>query len=102
MFADGGCLHATIKDADQYITCLHIKPKNMIHINFTLWFYYEFSECNIPNENLYGGPNASLIHFSVYTDQVICGTHVIIINGTIVCRICEERDYIKNGIINRI
>ena len=38
MFLDGECLHAYIKYAAHYITCLPIKPKNMIHIKCDLGF----------------------------------------------------------------
>ena len=69
MFPDGEFLHATIKDAAQCIPCLPIKPKNMIHINCALGFCDEFTDYNIPNEALDDGPNASIIHFSVYTYQ---------------------------------
>ena len=39
VFPDDECLHATIKDAAQCITCLSIKPNNMIHIKFDLVFF---------------------------------------------------------------
>ena len=32
VFPDGEFLHATIKDAAQCITCISIKPNNMIHV----------------------------------------------------------------------
>ena len=34
------CLHADIKDSAQCITILSIKPKNIIHIKFSLGFFY--------------------------------------------------------------
>ena len=40
----------------------------MIHIKCD-FLGDEFTEYNIPNEELYDGQNASLIHFSVYTYQ---------------------------------
>ena len=43
-FLGGGCLHATIKDVAQCITCLPIKRKNMIHIKCDLGFCDEFPE----------------------------------------------------------
>ena len=50
MFPYGEFLHATIKDADQCITCLTIKPQNMIHIKCDLGFCYVFTEYNITDE----------------------------------------------------
>ena len=44
MFTDGECLHATIKDATQCITCLPIKPKNMTNIKRDFGFFYEYPE----------------------------------------------------------
>ena len=38
LFQDGEYLHATIKDAAQCITCIPIKPKNIIEIKCTLGF----------------------------------------------------------------
>ena len=38
MFLYGEFLHATIKYEDQCITFLPIKPNNIIHINFVLYF----------------------------------------------------------------
>ena len=38
LFPDGKCLHATIKYSDRCITCIPIKPKNMIHIKCALNF----------------------------------------------------------------
>ena len=52
-----------------------------------------------PDEELYVGPNASIIHFNVYINQGRCGTHGIIINVPSVCRLCEEKYDINNGII---
>ena len=69
VFPDDESLHATIKDSAQCITCLPIKPKNMIHIKCALGFFDEFPEYNVINEELDDGPNASIIHFSVYTYQ---------------------------------
>ena len=57
------------------------------------------SEYNIPDEELDDGHNDSLKHFSVCTYQGRCETHGIIPNGPSVCRICEENDGIKNGLI---
>ena len=78
MFPDGEFLHDTIKDAAQCITYLPIKPNNMININCDLCFCYECPEYNIPNEEQYDVPNASMINFSVYTYHGICTTHGII------------------------
>ena len=44
VFPDAECLHATTNDAAQQITCLNIKPKNMISINFDLDFCDERPE----------------------------------------------------------
>ena len=38
VFPDGECLHATIKDADQCISCTPIKLNNIIHIKRDLFF----------------------------------------------------------------
>ena len=38
VFPYGECLHATIKGADKCITCIEIKPNNIIHIKFDLGF----------------------------------------------------------------
>ena len=67
MFPEGECLHATINDAGQCITCIPNKPNNIIHIKFE--FLYVCPEYIISDEELYDGPNAPLIHFSVYTYQ---------------------------------
>ena len=53
----------------------------------------------IPDEELDYVPNSSFIHFGIYTYQGICAKHSIIPNGPSLCRICEENDDIKNGII---
>ena len=90
LFPYGEFLHATIKYAAQCITCLPIKPNNMIPIKFSLGFYDEFPEYNIPNKELDDGPNASIIHFSVYTYyQGRCATHGIIPNGPSVFISCK-------------
>ena len=73
----------------------------MIHIKDDLVFCDECFEYNIPDEELYDGTNSSLIYFNVYSYQGICATHGIILNGPSVCRMCEENDDIKNGLINR-
>ena len=39
VFPDGECLHATIKNAAQFITCLTIKPNNIINIKCDLVFF---------------------------------------------------------------
>ena len=44
VFPDGECLHATIQDAAQCITCLPIKPNNIIHIKCALGFCDECPE----------------------------------------------------------
>ena len=69
VFTYGNWLHATIKDADQCITCLLMKPNNMIHIKYALGFCGACPECNIPDEELDDVPNVSSINFSVYTCQ---------------------------------
>ena len=51
VFPDGECFYDKIKDADQCITCLPIKPKNMINFRCAFLFY-ECTNCNIPNEEL--------------------------------------------------
>ena len=89
VFLDSECLYATIRDAYQCITCPNIKPNNMVNIKCDLSFCDAFPECNITDEELYDGQNDSLIHFSVYTHQVICVTHGVIKNGPSLCRICE-------------
>ena len=101
MFPDGECLHATIKYAAQCITCIHIKPRNMIHIKCDLGFCDECPEYNIIDEEIDDGTNDSIINFSVYTYQGICTTYGIITNGLSVCILCEENDDIKNGLIKR-
>ena len=50
VFPDGECLHDTIKDADQCITCISIKPNNMILIKCALYFCDEYPEYNIMYE----------------------------------------------------
>ena len=44
VFIDGECLHATIKDAAQCITCLPIKANNIINIKCDLGFCDEFTD----------------------------------------------------------
>ena len=72
----------------------------MIHIKCDLCFCDKWDEYNIPDEKLNNGPNPSSINFNVYIYQVICATHGIVPNVRSVCRICEENDDIKNGILN--
>ena len=43
-FPYGEFLNDTIKDADHCITCIPIKPKNVIHIKFSLGFCDKFPE----------------------------------------------------------
>ena len=71
----------------------------MIHIKFDSSFCDEFLEYNITNEEIDYGPNALLIHFSVYTYQGRCETHVIVPNGPSACKICEENYDVNNGLI---
>ena len=59
--------HSNIKDAAQCITSTSITSKNIIHIKYDLGFCDQCPECIIPDEELYDGPNASLIHFSIYS-----------------------------------
>ena len=98
LFSDGRFLHATIKDADQCISCTPIKPNNFIHIKCGLGFFY-CPEYNITDEELDDGPNAPLIHFIFYIYQEKCEKHVIIPNGTTLCKICEANDDINNVLI---
>ena len=46
----GECLHATIKDTAQCITCLPIKSKNITNIKCALGFCDEYLEYNICDE----------------------------------------------------
>ena len=91
-FADGGFLHATIKDAAQCISCTPFKTKNVICINCALGFYENWPEYIIPDEGLYSGPNDPLIHFSFFTYQGRCAKHGIIPNGATLCKIYKEND----------
>ena len=97
-FLDCECLHATIKDAVWCITFLHIKPNNMILIKCALGFCDESQEYNIPNEELYDRPMTQK-SFGIYTYICRCVTHGIIPIVVILCRSCEKRDDIKNGLI---
>ena len=58
----------------------------MIHIKCALGFCDVFPEYNIPDEELYDGPNDSIVRFIVYNYQVRCATHRIIQNRPSVCR----------------
>ena len=71
----------------------------MIHIKFDSSFCDEFLEYNIIDEEIYDGPNSLLIHFSVYTYQGRCETHVIVPNGPSAWKIREENYDVKNGLI---
>ena len=71
----------------------------MIHFKCALCFCGEFPEYNLPDEEIYDGPNGSLVHFIFYTYQGICETHVIIKNGPCLYRICEGNYDINNGLI---
>ena len=52
MFPDGEYLHATIKDTDQcIITCLPIKPNNMINIKCDLGFLINVPSKIYPTKN---------------------------------------------------
>ena len=64
-------------------------------------FLTSFPEYLITYGELYDGPNDSFVYFSVYTYQGRCTTHGIIPNGPIICRICEENDGMRNGILKR-
>ena len=97
MFPGGECLHATIKYADNCITCILIKPNNIIHIKCASGFCDEYTDYNITNEGLDDEPKASIFHFSEYTYQGRCATHGIIPNRPSVLRSCEENDDIKNS-----
>ena len=44
VFPDGECLHALIKYGAWRITCIPIKPRNIIHINCDLGFCDECTE----------------------------------------------------------
>ena len=59
------------------------------------------SKCIIPDYKLDDGPNAPLIHFSVYTYQGRCENNGIIPNGPSLCKFCEYNYDINNGIIKR-
>ena len=50
VFPCGECLHATIKDTAQCITCLPIKSKNITNIKCALGFCDEYLEYNICDE----------------------------------------------------
>ena len=62
VFRYGKCLHATINNEVQCITCIPIKPKNIIQIKCDLYFCDEYHEYNITDEELDDGPNALWIH----------------------------------------
>ena len=49
MFPYREYLHATIKYLSQRITCITIKPENMINMKCALGFCDEFPDYNIPN-----------------------------------------------------
>ena len=68
MFPDVECLHATTSNADHLIACTPIKPNNIIYMKCALGFFDESPKYSIPDE-VYGGPNAPLIHFSFYSYQ---------------------------------
>ena len=57
------------------------KTKNSININCALVFCDECPVYNIPDEELYYGPNNPLIYFSVYTYQRRCENNGMIQNG---------------------
>ena len=82
LFLCGECLHATIKDNAQCVTCLPIKSKNTMNINCSSGFYDKYPEYNIRDEELDDGLNASIIYSSVYTYQANCATYGIISNWT--------------------
>ena len=63
-FQDGGFLHVTIKDAYQCRSCTPIKPKIIIHMNFSLGsVIHVLSKNSMIVDDV---PNAPLIHFTVY------------------------------------
>ena len=70
VFPDGECLHATIKDVSQCISCTPINPNNSIQMNCDLGFCDKFPKYIIPDKQFYYGPDSLLILFSVYTYQV--------------------------------
>ena len=73
----------------------------MIYIKCVLGFCVKCLDYIITNEELYDVPNASIIHFRVYTYQGRCATHGIISNGLSVCLLFEENDDINNVLIKR-
>ena len=66
-----------------------------------LVFLYKFPNYIIHNEELYGEPNGPLICFSVYIHQVRCAKHGIFLNGSTLCKVCEENYDINNDLIKR-
>ena len=78
IFLSCECLHATIKDAPQCISCLPIKPNNMLYIKCDLSFCDECPEYNIFDEELDDERNFPLVLFSIYPYQGICEKHGII------------------------
>ena len=101
MFSDSECLHVTIKDADQCISCTYIKPENIIKIKCDLGFCDECPKCIIPDEELDYVTNASFIHFSVYTYKGRFANHGITPNVPTLYKLCEENDDKNNGITKR-
>ena len=78
---DGYFLHSTIKIAAQFMSCTPIKPNNIINMKCTLGFCNEFTEYNIPDEEIQYGPKATLFPLSFYPDQERCAKYGIILNG---------------------
>ena len=101
VFPDVECSHSTIKDAALCIACTPVKPNNIIHMKCALVFLYKFPNYIIHNEELYGEPNGPLICFSVYIHQVRCAKHGIFLNGSTLCKLCEENYDINNDLIKR-
>ena len=64
-------------------------------------FFYERPDHNIPVGEIYYGPNASIIQFSVYNYQGRCETYVVTPNVPSVWILCEENNNINNGLIKR-
>ena len=79
-----------------------ILNKRILFILSVLWVFVMISpSTSFMMKHYMMDQNAPIIHFSVYTYQGICAKHGIIPNGPTLCKLCEEKYDINNGIIKR-
>ena len=83
-------LHATLKQAAAVICCPAPNDKNIIKMHCALRFCDNCPQYNIPDEEQAQGPNAPVIHFTIYTKQSRCAVHGFVPGNPPQCPECME------------